>query len=103
MFSGYGIYHGGVIFAIFVDGSLYMKADSENLIYFEREGLPRFEYVRKGKKIAMSYYLVPDEVMDDREVAAEWARRSFEAAMRARPPVTRKKKSQPAVRRSRGS
>lgn len=30
----------------------------------------------------MSYYLAPDEIMDDREQAAIWARRSFAAAVR---------------------
>jgi len=37
----------------------------------------------------MSYYLAPNEIMDDREQAAMWARRSFEAALR---PQTSKSK-----------
>jgi DNA transformation protein len=35
----------------------------------------------------MSYYLAPDEIMDDREQAALWAQRSFAAAVRGKKPV----------------
>jgi DNA transformation protein and related proteins len=83
MFGGYGIYHQGLMFALVADDALYLKTDSENLDYFEDEGLGPFEYNKGGKVVKMSYYLGPDEIMDDREQAAVWARRSFEAARRS--------------------
>lgn len=83
MFGGYGVYHHGLMFALVADDTLYLKADAENVGSFEEEGLGPFEYNRKGKVMKMSYYLAPDEIMDDREQAAVWARRSFEAALRA--------------------
>lgn len=83
MFGGYGIYHNGLMFALVADDTLYFKADAENSSYFEEEGLGAFEYNKNGKLMKMSYYLAPDEIMDDREQAAMWARRSFEAALRS--------------------
>jgi len=83
MFGGYGIYHDGLMFALVADDTLYLKADAENLRYFEDEGLGPFGYNKNGKLVKMSYYRAPDEIMDDRKQAAVWARRSFEAALRS--------------------
>lgn len=83
MFGGYGIYSNGLMFGLVVEDTLYLKADAQNSRYFEDEGLGRFEYNKNGKPVKMSYYLAPDEIMDDREQAAIWARRSFEAALRS--------------------
>ncbi len=84
MFGGYGIYHDGLMFALVADESLYLKADGAIVSYFEREGLGPFEYDKGGKVVKMSYYLAPDDVLEDPEQAAIWARRSYEAALRAR-------------------
>lgn len=84
MFGGYGIYHDGLMFALVVDDALYLKADEHNVGFFLEKGLPPFEYERKGRVIRMSYYQAPDDLMEDRELAADWARRSYEAALRAR-------------------
>ena len=86
MFGGYGIYHGGLMFGLVSDDTLYLKADTRNSKYFEEEGLGQFEYNKQGRVLKMSYYLAPDGVMDDREQAAIWGRRSYEAALRARAP-----------------
>ncbi|MEK6550295.1 MAG: TfoX/Sxy family protein [Pseudomonadota bacterium] len=91
MFGGYGIYHSGLMFALVDDDTLYLKADAENARTFEERGLRQFEYVRNGKVMKMSYYLAPDELLDDREQAAAWARRSYEAALRS-PSAKRKPK-----------
>jgi len=39
----------------------------------------------------MSYYQAPDGIMDDREQAAIWARRSLDAALRSRAPKRKSK------------
>jgi DNA transformation protein and related proteins len=83
MFGGYGLYHQGLMFALVAEDTLYLKADAENVGYFEEEGLGPFEYNKGGKIMKMSYYRAPDEIMDDRDQAAIWARRSFEAAFRS--------------------
>lgn len=86
MFGGYGIYHQGLMFALIADDALYLKADNENAKYFKEKGLKQFEYNKNRKVVKMSYYLVPDEIMDDREEAAVWASRSVAALLRTRTP-----------------
>lgn len=83
MFGGYGVFRDGLMFALAVDDSLYLKADAENAGYFERLNLARFEYARSGKIARLSYYQAPPEIMEDRDQAAIWARRSYDAALRA--------------------
>lgn len=86
MFGGYGLYHEGVMFGLVADDTLYLKADDGNAAHFEQEGLGQFEYHQNGKTIRMSYYQAPDGILDDREQAAIWARRSFAAALRVQAP-----------------
>ncbi|TFH87286.1 TfoX family protein [Billgrantia azerbaijanica] len=83
MFGGHGIYHEGLMFALVADETLYLKADDENVADFEREGLGPFEYHKGGKVIRVAYYQAPEALLEDRELAAAWARRSFAAAQRA--------------------
>jgi DNA transformation protein len=92
MFGGYGIYHDGLMFALVYDDTLYLKADVACARYFEERGLPRFAYEKAGKVMTPSYYRAPDELPDDRELAAEWARRSFEVARRAAAPKRKPKR-----------
>ena len=87
MFGGYGIYHQGLMLGLVADDTLYLKADAQNVAFFEELGLGPFEYHKQGKVMKMSYYLAPDEIMDDREQAALWAQRSFAAALRGKKPA----------------
>lgn len=89
MFGGYGIYHDGLMFALVDDDTLYLKADADNVRYFEELGLRQFEYDSNGKVVKLSYYRAPDELLDDRELAAAWAQRSYDAARRS--PAAKKK------------
>lgn len=96
MFGGYGVYHDGLMFALVADETLYLKADAENAMFFEEQGLAQFAYQREGKMAKMSYYQVPAEFMEDREQADLWARRSYDAALRAQR-KKRKSKTDTAV------
>jgi DNA transformation protein len=71
------------MFGLVADDTLYLKADAENAPHFEKLGLGKFEYMKGGKVMKIAYYQAPAEVMEDREQAAAWARRSLEAALRA--------------------
>jgi len=97
MFGGYGVYHGGLMFGLVAEDTLYLKADAGNAGFFEKEHLEQFEYDKGGRTIRMSYYQAPDGIMDDRELAAIWARRSFEAALRSQAPKRISKKRRGAV------
>jgi len=94
MFGGYGVYHQGLMFALVADDTLYLKADAETIHLFEQEGLEPFEYDKNGKVMKMSYYLAPEEIMDDPDLAMLWGQRAFQAALRAKAfkkPTPRKK------------
>jgi DNA transformation protein len=83
MFGGHGIYHEGRMFALVVRDTLYLKADPQSAPHFDRLRLPAFEYTKQGKTMQMSYREAPAEVFDDRDEAALWARRAWEAALRS--------------------
>ena len=83
MFGGYGLYYDGLMFGLVSDDTLYLKADAENAHYYQQLGLGKFEYLKGGKVMQIAYHLAPAEVMEDREEAAIWARRAYEAALRA--------------------
>lgn len=83
MFGGYGIYHDGLMFGLVVANQLYLKVDDENRHFFEAQKLGPFVFAMKGKPVLLSYHLAPEAIMDERELAAMWARRSWNAALRA--------------------
>jgi DNA transformation protein len=83
MFGGAGIYADGTMFAIALDGVIYLKADEQTLPAFEREGLPPFTYIAKKKRVSMSYWRMPDRLYDDPEELAEWSRHAMAAARRS--------------------
>lgn len=63
MFGGYGIYKHGMIFAI------------------ESRGSKPFTYVgRNGKRYAMSYWGLPEEIMEDRQALQEWVEKAVAAS-----------------------
>lgn len=84
MFGGYGLYHDGVMFGLVADNTLYLKVDAINKPDFEQQGLGPFEFNKNGKLMKMSYYQAPEEIMDDLDLAADWARSAHEAALRSR-------------------
>ncbi|MFK8054102.1 MAG: TfoX/Sxy family protein [Woeseiaceae bacterium] len=84
MFGGHGIYHDGLMFGLVADDQLYLKADADSVGYFHHHELPAFEYDKNGKLMKMSYFLAPESIFDDTEEAITWARRAYDAALRAR-------------------
>ena len=83
MFGGHGLYHAGVMFALIADGQLYLKVDDESRAVFEAAGLTPFVYEAKGRRVSLSYHHAPDAMLDDAELAREWAERGWQAALRA--------------------
>ena len=84
MFGGCGIYHDGLMFALVASDCLYLKVDPLNRQFFDQRHLAPFEYVKQGRRTQMSYHQAPEELFDDKALAADWAKRSFEAALRAK-------------------
>jgi len=85
MFSGAGVYAEGVMFAILVNDTLYLKADAVSARDFAAEGKAPFASRRKGRApIAMSYWEVPDRLLDDPDELVVWARRAHAVALAAK-------------------
>lgn len=81
MFGGYGIYRQGKMFAIIVDDTLYFKVSDTNRPDYEAAGTSPFTYTSKGKQITMSYWQVPDEVLEDSEKLSIWAEKAYQEAL----------------------
>ncbi len=73
MFGGHGVYSDGKIFAIVVDGELYVKGYPATETFFTSRGSHQFTYSKgDGKAYAMRYWHVPEEVYEDRDTFEEW-------------------------------
>jgi DNA transformation protein len=84
MFGGAGVFLDGMMFALIDDDQLYFKADAGNAPQFDEAGLDYFTYQAKGKEpMKMGYRATPETALDDQEEMLIWARRGFEAALRA--------------------
>lgn len=80
MFGGYGIYCNNIIFAIMVDDDLYFKADKVLGKELGDIGSYPFTYNAGGKTIAMSYYKIPIEVIENEEQLEYWFCKSYKVA-----------------------
>ena len=95
MFGGAGVYYRDVMFALISNETLYLKADAINQEMFEEAGADRFHFKPQsgknaGKEIAMSFWELPEELLDDPDALVNWLHASVDAAYRAK---TRKSKT----------
>lgn len=77
MFGGCGLYLGAGFFGIVYDGRLYFKTDEETRSEYRDRGMGPF--TPGGNQVLKTYYEVPEEILEDDEKLAGWAR---EAAAR---------------------
>ncbi|MFO1519064.1 MAG: TfoX/Sxy family protein [bacterium] len=97
MFGGYGLYHRGQIFAIVLEDTLYLKVGDSNRADYEAKGSSPFVYESKNKKISMSYWLLPEEILDDPDALGVWAEKAYQAALQSKK-APRKKAASPRRR-----
>ncbi len=84
MFGGAGVYCDGVIFGLVVDGeTLFLKGDDATKAAFEAEGCGPFVYDGKGKPMTMSYWRMPERLLDEPDEMVEWARTALKVARRS--------------------
>jgi DNA transformation protein and related proteins len=76
MFGGYGIYYQELFFAIISDDRLYFKTDPISAKEFKSYEMEPFHPNPKQK--LKNYYEVPEEILEDKEMLIQWARRSSE-------------------------
>lgn len=84
MFGGYGIYHDDVMIGLVAGDMLYLKVDSESVSCFEERGLSQFMYPKGQRMVGMSYYLAPEEALEDPSEMRHWATLAYGAALRSR-------------------
>jgi DNA transformation protein len=79
MMGGLCLYRDGVIFALlYSDGTLFLKGKGDMIEALEDAGATRWTYQRDGKApTAMPYWTMPDDALDDPELACDWARRAL--------------------------
>ena len=84
MFGGYGVYYNDIMFALVEDDILFLKADETIAKDFTERCLGQFEYAKGGKVIRLSYYQAPEELLEDRDMACEWAKKSYKVALESK-------------------
>ena len=85
MFGGYGLYKDGVIFGIIADDELYFKTGDSNQKDYTSAGSRPFTYEgKKGKKIALSYWEVPSDVLENREEIEVWINKAVKVSLKAK-------------------
>ena len=93
MFGGVGLYAGDVFFALISDDVLYLRVDDKTRTEYETLGMPAFRPFEDHGPV-MSYYQLPEEVLEDTEALREWANRAIAAARAQRSgPKKRKRKT----------
>lgn len=64
MFGGHSLYSEGRIFAVLIEGHLYLKADKLNDEDYEADGGEKFVYLSAKGTSTMNYYRFPnDEIL----------------------------------------
>lgn len=92
MFGGAGLFRDNLMFGLIAEDTLYFKIDERNRPDYEAAGMAPFTYEGKGKKMQMSYYEIPPEVLEDPADLSVWARKAFEAALAATSPSKRRRR-----------
>jgi len=81
MFGGHGLYCDGVMMALIAYNELYFKADAQAAAYFKTFGSEPFVYQGKNKLIALSYWKVTSDVLDDQDELQHWFTMAREVAI----------------------
>ena len=94
MFGGVGLYSGEQFFGIVAADELFFKVDDGNRTEYEAAHSEPFRPVA-NRAVAMSYWRVPVEVLEDPDELATWALAAIRAAGTKRKPrkaASRKKR-----------
>ena len=89
MFGGHGLYQAERFFGILMEGRLYFKVDAASRASFVERGMGPFTYEKARRTLAMNYYEVPPDVLENREELLAWASRAIQIAA-ARPKKRRR-------------
>ncbi len=96
MFGGYGLYARQVMFALLDDDVMYLRTDEAGRGAFECAGSRPFAPIPSATPM-LGYWETPAEVLEDRELLAEWSARAHAVAISAKAAKSGKTRT-PAVR-----
>src|SRR5580765_2857137 len=83
MFGKTGVFCDGVMFGMMTENMLYFRVDDHNrAIFKEAEAFPPLNYAKKGTTIDLSFWRVPERLIDEPDELAAWARAALAAAHR---------------------
>ena len=71
MFGGYGLYQRETFFGIIHKGRLYFKVTPTTVVLYKDHGMKPFR--PNPKQTLKTYYEVPADILEDRELLAQWA------------------------------
>lgn len=82
-FGKSGVFCDGVMLGMVAENTLYLRVDDENRQTLrEAESFPSLHYEKRGHTIDLSFWRVPDRLMDDPAELVTWARSALAAAHR---------------------
>ncbi|MBI1250004.1 MAG: hypothetical protein GC189_00845 [Alphaproteobacteria bacterium] len=85
MFGGAGVYADGVMFALLANETIYLKADASLRGELQAAGGDPFIWTpqsgpRAGEQVDMGYLSLPEDALDDPDLAAVWAGKAIAVA-----------------------
>ena len=107
MFGKTGVFCDGLMFGMITEDTLYVRVDDHNKAVFkEAEAAPPLNYEKQGRTIDLSFWRVPERLLDESAELILWARAALAAAQRIaaekeRTPLRLKPVEQAAARRNR--
>jgi DNA transformation protein len=101
MFNSAGIFADEMMIGLINKEAIYLKTDETSIPDFKREGSKPFSYIRakggrKGGRVELPYWRLPERLYDDPDELAVWARRALAAAERKKFKPRRRAKRKPS-------
>jgi len=83
MFGKTGVFCDGVMLGMVTENTLYFRVDEQNRETFkEAQSAPPLNYRKKGTLIDLSFWRVPERLIDEPDELVVWARSALAAARR---------------------
>ena len=95
MFGSHGLYLDGLFIGIIDDETLYLKADDASRPAFEAAGMEPFTYASRGRRITLSFWQAPADVIEDPQELHRWVGEAVRAAGRARAGMGSRRRKSP--------
>lgn len=83
MFGGYGLFMHEIMFGIVIYDELYFKVGDNNRPDFEDVSTGPLIYAGKHKPVTLSYWRVPEYVIEKEIVFQRWVEAAYKAAIDA--------------------